>query len=443
MSWKRKVIWAEGMLLQPQHFQQNERYQAFVRDVELHGTSPYAWGFVQLTMDAAALAIGKVGLTQARGIFPDGTTFDMPGNEPLPMAIDIPTTARDVKVLLAIPAQRAGARDSNSEAEDVLSRFQVSETELSDTNTAGDRSALIQVGCLNVSLILESDVTDAWTVLGMVNVVERRADNQVVLDKDYIPPMLDIQADPILRNYAVELLGLLKQRGDALGGRLSQTGSGGVSEVADFLLLQTVNRNEPLFRHLTQSSVLHPQHFFEYCLGLAGDLATFRDKRRVAEFDRYVHDDLARSFKPVITDLRMSLSMVMEQSAIQIELHERKMGVRVGILSDGEMRRNATFVLTVSAQLASEAIRARFPSQVKIGPVEKIRDLVNLQLPGVTLVALPVAPRQIPFHTGACYFELDTRASDLWRQLDKSGGLALHVAGDFPGLELALWAIRN
>jgi type VI secretion system protein ImpJ len=238
-------------------------------------------------------------------------------------------------------------------------------------------------------------------------------------------------------------VGLLQQRGDALAGRMSQTGSGGVSEVADFLLLQTVNRNEPLFRHLMTTSVLHPQRLFESCLALAGDLATFRDKRRVTEFERYIHDDLAKSFKPVMADLRMSLSMVLEQSAFQIELHERKMGVRVGILSDAEMRKNATFVLTVAAQMPSDAVRARFPSQVKIGPVEKIRDLVNLQLPGVALSALPVAPRQIPFHTGACYFELDTRNSDLWRQLDKSGGLAVHVAGEFPGLELALWAIRS
>jgi type VI secretion system protein ImpJ len=75
--------------------------------------------------------------------------------------------------------------------------------------------------------------------------------------------------------------------------------------------------------------------------------------------------------------------------------------------------------------------------------VERIRDLVNLALPGVTLVPLPVAPRQIPFHSGANYFELETRNSDLWRQLEQSGGMAMHIAGDFPGLDLAFWAIRS
>jgi hypothetical protein len=40
---------------------------------------------------------------------------------------------------------------------------------------------------------------------------------------------------------------------------------------------------------------------------------------------------------------------------------------------------------------------ARFGQQSKVGSVEHIRDLVNLQLPGIGLLPLPVAPRQIPY----------------------------------------------
>jgi type VI secretion system protein ImpJ len=58
------------------------------------------------------------------------------------------------------------------------------------------------------------------------------------------------------------------------------------------------------------------------------------------------------------------------------------------------------------------------------------------------LRSLPTAPRQLPFHAGFHYFELD-RGGELWKQLEKSGSLALHVAGDFPALELELWAIRQ
>ena len=141
-------------------------------------------------------------------------------------------------------------------------------------------------------------------------------------------------------------------------------------------------------------------------------------------------------------DLRQSLSMVMEQTAIPIELQDRKHGIRVAIIPDIELQRNAQFVLAVAAQMPGEALRARFPTQVKIGPVERIRDLVNLQLPGVAMRPLPVAPRQIPYHAGFTYFELETRGNEMWKQLEASGGLAMHIAGDFPGLELEFWAIR-
>ena len=118
-----------------------------------------------------------------------------------------------------------------------------------------------------------------------------------------------------------------------------------------------------------------------------------------------------------------------------IDLQDRKHGMRVAIIADVELQRNAIFVLAVNAQMPGDALRARFPTQVKIGPAERIRDLVNLQLPGVTLRALPVAPRQIPYHAGFTYFELETRGNELWKQLETSGGLAMHIAGDFPGLD--------
>jgi type VI secretion system protein ImpJ len=48
----------------------------------------------------------------------------------------------------------------------------------------------------------------------------------------------------------------------------------------------------------------------------------------------------------------------------------------------------------------------------------------------------------LPYHSGFQYFELE-QSGDLWKQLKGAGGVALHVAGEFPGLQLELWAIRG
>lgn len=421
------------MLLQPQHLQQTERHLDHVRHLTLRASTPYAWGFVALEIDQAALALGKLALIKAVGVFGDGTVFDMPAVDPLPPPLEVPPDMRDELAVLALPLRRPGAREADVEAPDELVRHRVLESEVPDSNTAGERTALLQLGQLNARLVRAGDSTDAWATLNLVRVQERRQDNQLVLDRGRIPPLLDCAAHAVMRSWLDELLGLLRQRAEALAGRMTQGGTGGVAEIADFMLLQTVNRHQAVFGHLHTMNTLHPRDFYEHALALAGDLATFRDSRRVRDFPPYVHDDLEATFRPLMDDLRRSLSMVLEQSAIRIELHDRKHGVRVALIPDVELQRHATFVLAVNSQMPGEALRARFPTQVKIGPVERIRDLVNLHLPGVTLTPLPVAPRQIPFHSGASYFELETRQSDLWRQLEQSGGMAMHIAGEFPG----------
>ncbi|MBL8446751.1 MAG: type VI secretion system baseplate subunit TssK, partial [Zoogloeaceae bacterium] len=444
MSWNSKVIWSEGLFLQPQHLQQADRHTQRLVEGRVGPMAAHAWGFTHLEWDTAALAMGKLVLTVARGILPDGTPFDFPAQDAPPLPFEPEANVKDATIVLAVPLQRAGGLDVDLESADAtrLTRYVPDELDVPDATLASQRTALVQIGHLNARLMLARDATDAWATLGAARIVERRSDNQLVLDKQFVPPTLDVAANPILAGYLKEIIGLVHQRGEALAARLGQPGRGGVGEIADFLLLQTTNRFEPVFQHLGNLAGAHPERLYATALMLAGDLATFsRENRRPVAYPVYHHDDPQACFLPLMADLRRSLSMVLEQTAIPIDLMERKFGVRVAIVPDAELLRSAAFVLAVNAQIPSEAVRQRFPNQVKIGPVEKIRDLVNLALPGIALRNLPVAPRQLPYHAGFNYFELD-RGSELWKQLQQSGGLAMHIAGDFPGLELELWAIR-
>ena len=144
----------------------------------------------------------------------------------------------------------------------------------------------------------------------------------------------------------------------------------------------------------------------------------------------------------MVADIRRSLSMVLERTAIPIDLETRSYGLRVAAIPDGDLLRSARLVLAAKAQLPAERVHTSLPTLVKIGPVERIRDLVNLNLPGLVLRGLPVVPRQIPYHAGFVYFELE-RGGELWKVTEQSGALALHIAGEFPGLELELWALRG
>lgn len=439
-----RVVWSEGMFLQPQHFQQQARHVEHLVESRVRAVAGCGWGFSALAIDASQLASGKLALAAARGVLPDGTPFDLPGHDAAPEALDIGPQARDAPVLLALPLARPGLAEASlhGDAAGGLARYAVADYEAADATDAA-RSAPIQVGRARLRLLPASEPSDAYSCLAVARVVERRPDGQVVLDRGFIAPALSVRDQPALAAWTRELCGLLHQRGQMLAARLAQPGPGGVAEIANFLWLQTVNRFEPVFGHLAQAPQLHPERLYAACLMLAGDLATFtREPRRPAAFAPYRHDDLQATFAPLVADLRRSLSMEPDTSAVAIALQERKSGLRVAVVPDRELLRTAGFVLAVGAQMPPEALRARFAAQSKLGPVERIRDLVDLQLPGIGLHALPVAPRQIPFHAGFHYYELD-RSGELWAQLDRSGGLAVHVAGDFPGLALELWAIRR
>jgi type VI secretion system protein ImpJ len=136
------------------------------------------------------------------------------------------------------------------------------------------------------------------------------------------------------------------------------------------------------------------------------------------------------------------MSKVMTQNAIAIPLEPRKFGISLGIVPDRSLFSSAVFILAARADGPAENVRQRFPAQVKVAPAEKIGDLVRQGLPGVPVVPIPVAPRQIPFHAGYAYFELD-QTHELWDQLKTSGGVAIYVSGDFPGLTMEFWAIRG
>lgn len=444
MSWRAKVVWSSGMFLQPHHFQQETRYLERLVDARARSISPFAWGFTELELDEGLLALGKLGISRASGLLPDGTPFSMPQLDPLPAPMDVPADVKGEIIYLALPLQREGLNEvdfGTGEAGE-LARYGAIEEDVRDNTDASDEPTTIQTGRLRLRLVRAKEASEAYALLGVAVVAERRSDGQVTLERSYIAPQVAIEATAQLSASASLLHGLILQRAQALAGRMGQL-SHGVSELADFLMLQTLNRNEPVFSQHAATPNAHPRELHGDCLRLAGDLATLSTSaRRPPEFPPYRHDDLSRTFTPVFDSLRGMLTSVLEQNAVQLDLVNRNHGVRTAVVTDMELARTGTFVLAVNAQVPGEQLRQRFPAQTKIGPPEKLRDLVNLQLPGIGLRSLPVAPRQLPFHAGYFYFELD-RGGELWKPIEQNGNVAMHISGDFPGLELELWAIRK
>jgi type VI secretion system protein ImpJ len=444
MSEKNRVVWSEGLFLRPQHFQQQERYlEAFIEG-RASPLRQYSWGVVELEIERDLLAIGKLGLRRARGIFPDGTPFSMPDNDSLPAPLEIDTQLRDQVIHLAIPLRKSGATlTTRGNGGQEVTRYRSRDFETRDITVDSTAAADLEVAGLNARLMPQSEPAEDFAQIPVAHLVECRADKQVVLDDRFIPTAIACRAAPRLATFLTELQGMLHQRGEELAARAVATGRGGAAEVADFLMLQSINRYEPVVFHLAASAGCHPEELYRLLIEIVGDLSTLTaTSRRPPQFPGYRHEDLRASFEPVIRAARECLSTVLSQGAIPIPISQKKFGISVGMITDRTLLDTAAFVLAARADMPTEEFRRRLPQQLKIGPVEKIRDLVMLSLPGIPIEAMAVAPRQIPYHAGFTYFELD-RAAELWPALKTSGGIAMHQSGDFAGLALELWAIRS
>ncbi|MEX0731301.1 MAG: type VI secretion system baseplate subunit TssK [Aquisalimonadaceae bacterium] len=445
MSRRSRVLWSEGLFLEPQHLQQHDRFVEGYVGGRMAAYGTFAWGFRTLELDTDLLAIGKLGLRVAQGIFPDGTPFNMPGDDPLPDPLDVDVSTRDQQVYLALPLQRDGAVEvGRPDSAPGLYRYHADDLEVRDAVLDSSASAVVEVGRLNARIALAGDTLDEYACIPLARVVEARPDGQLVMDEAFIPTVIRCRAADRLQAYLTELRGLLQQRADMLASRVTASGQGGAGEIADFLMLQIVNRHSPIAAHFADATHVHPETLYRFIIGLAGELATLTSNTRLPpEFAPYRHDALQAAFDSVFEVLRGEFRTVRESPAVQIAMQETgSHGVRVAKVSDPALFNNASFVLSVGASVPTEDLRSYFPAQAKVAPVERIAELVNNNLPGIGLVPMPVAPRQIPHLSSHVYFELD-RSSALWKQLSGSGGLALHVAGQYPDLRIDLWAIRG
>ncbi|MDM8516823.1 type VI secretion system baseplate subunit TssK [Desulfobacterales bacterium HSG16] len=442
-----KVIWLEGMPLSAQHFQQHDRFLDNLINGRCQGIQPFNWGFRKLTIDTDLLKTGKLAIKECSGIFQDGTPFDLPGNDDLPLPLDVPEDMGNELIYLSLPVRRSESVETDSEDHvESLARYRMRETYVKNNITDGlkeVREVPLYIGKLKIRLLLEKVDRSGYTCLGVARVLEARADKNIIINDEFIPPNMNCNIMKKLSGYIIELMGVLNTRGEAIANRMGTEGGGGVAETSDLLLLQVVNRYQLLFKHLSTIDDLHPEELYRLLIQLSGELATFlSNTKRPADFPEYRHDNLQTTFQPVMDEIRQLLTREYEQRAIPIKLNGPEYNTYGADTPDIGLLKNAIFVLAVKAQVDSRSLTNDLPKQIVIAPIEKIREFINSLIPGISIQNLQVPPRELPFHPGFSYFELDTKC-DLWKEMTSSAGMGIHISADFPDLQLELWAIKQ
>jgi type VI secretion system protein ImpJ len=441
------VAWSDSMLIEVQHFQQLERHVSHQLDSRLSQISQHGWGFSLLELDDDGLGMGRFGLRQARGVFQDGTPFAFPTHDPLPLPLDTEGAQAGDVAYLAIQAARTGGPEMAFGSEQHAARYRAVDTEVPDLSVGLDapgtpRRMTLQTGRMQARLCWQSQLRSDEAALPVARVLRRSSSQVVNLDTRFIPPLLNARAHPSLLSLLEELQSVLQVRLSGSSGVRALSAAGGVADLVEMLMRQSLAEYRLRLGHLQAFDPLHPAQMFHELIGFLGRLSVLPGVEEEISGDQmpYLHHDLQSSFEPLAKHLRRAVSRYIESPVVPLRFEAR--GDQIHLCVVDKQWQLQKLIFAVSAALPAEQLRKLLPQQSKLGPVEQIQKLIDLQLPGARLLPLAHPPRQVPYYAESVYFEVESK-DPYWNQTLAGSAMALRIVGDFPELRFEAWGLRE
>jgi type VI secretion system protein ImpJ len=449
MSRYRKVVWNEGMLLTPHHFQQWDNYYEELLNSRLASLAPYEWGVLELQANGEAIANGNFDLLRCRAVVPDGLLINVPDTDPAPASRSVaehfdPESER-LDVYLAVPAKRSGAPNfqRNGGAPDQNVRYLQSPSAIID-ETTGESEQQLAFANSNLRLLFADELTEGYSAIKIAE-LERTTTGQLKLGESYIPPVLNIRASPWLEDMLRQLVEILITKSSSLGEQRRQRTTSLAdftsAEVAVFWLLHTVNSTIPNLAHLFRTPVVHPERLYFEMAELAGKLMTFTPDRHPKDIVVYKHEDLFGTFSRLVRDIQELLETVIPTRCVPIPLEKVRESLYAGRVLDDRLLKEAGFYLAVRADISEAQLIQRVPRVIKVASRDTIDVVIGSALPGVTLTHASPPPAPIPTRPKFHYFQLDATGM-FWERIAGSKALAVYVPEEFKDEVVEMYAVK-
>ncbi len=443
-----RVVWSEGMYLGPHHFQAQSRY--FEDSIQFAASALCfeSYGLTAAQLDAEALLNGTLSLVHARGVFPDGLTFQMPDADAAPAArniADLFPPARDaVTVVLAVPQRKPdGLNCITSETQNGKSaRYRAESVVLHDETTGRDEKP-VNIGIKNIQLLLDTEIVEGYLALPVARIMRDSA-GHFVFDPDFIPPCLRITASDRLMLLLQRLIEILEEKSAAFSLKESAEKRSwaefSTREIANFWLLHTVNSALAPLRHQFFGKRGHPEELFVEMLRLGGALCTFALEAHPRELPLYDHRNLDRCFAELDRHIRTHLETIVPSQFLSIKLLKRADYFYEGEITDDRALGRSRWIFALRSRVGEVELISKTPHLVKLCSKAFVPQLVKRALPGLDLTHLPVPPSSIPSKIDFQYFSVG-KSGPCWDHIVQTRILGLYVPGELPDPEIELMAV--
>ena len=305
----------------------------------------------------------KFALRRASGIFQDGTPFDMPGSSPLPLAIDLPAGTEKQLIWMTMPAASVNSREVDMAEATSGSRYTRDIETVINSSSGLHVEEELEVAHPRISFEVRKTPKAGFHCLKVARVLEVR-DKSVIFDETFAPPVLVSRAHPVVAGWLDRVIGWSETKLETLARYAADPSSGGGLQTFDYFMLQMLNREINILRHMRHSRYTHPVDIYQELLRISGELWTFSPKRLAPEYAEYDHDSPEASFEPVLADIQRLLSLDIGR-AIRLNLTELTANAYMAQVPDRTLFRNATFVIEVAASKSLTQIQQQFPALVQ------------------------------------------------------------------------------
>jgi type VI secretion system protein ImpJ len=443
-----KVLWGEGLLLRPQHFQQQDQYHERRLHESLRVTHPYAWGVNLLKVDQDALANNVLRLLELSLRFQDGELVDAPSSDALPASVDLSSLLQNqqsITFYAALPAFKPfGGNFSQTGQPLDGARYVQDNRETPDLYTQAAQAQLAYLK-KSVKLVSEHEPRDSYTSFPLVR-LRRVATGGFELDPDFVPPSVSVGSAPQLAQQLRRLLDALQAKVSALYGHHREPNRNVIEyrsgDMSSFWLLHTASSAYASLTHYFHNPSLHPERLYEQLLGLAGALMTFSKSWVLADLPAYQHGDPGPGFARLFLIIRELIDTVISSKYFAIALEETRPSYHLGRLDSGKIDDKTSFYLAVSAAMPLAELVGAVPLRFKIGAPDDVDKLVLSAMPGVRLQHAPQVPAAVPVRPDAAYFTLDPKGQ-LYERMLQAQSISVYVPIGMNDLQLELIAVTS
>ena len=457
---ERPLFWHQGLFLQPQHLQLNDRYHQTLMTPLVQSLTPHFWGALKFDIQEASLGSRNFNLVSGEMVFPDMTHVSFPGNALISARSfddDWVDGGNPLGVYLGIKKWQANGDNVTvlpglDNLSGVTTRY-VATTDADEIKDLYHDGPPAQVKrlyhVLKVFWESEIDQLGDYDLIPLARL--ERSGDAVVLSERYVPPCLSISASGVLYKVITEIRDQIASRGRQLESykrdRGIHTAEFGARDMVYLLALRSLNRYVPLLFHFIEAQQVHPWKVYAVLRQLIGDLSSFSEHTTMLGtledgtplVENYDHRRLWECFSGVqqLTTQLLDEITAGPEYAVQLLFDGTFFATELPpAIFEGRNR----YFLVFSTESEPDALIQSVMSISKLGTRESLPLLIARSLPGIRIEHLSVPPQELPRRANSLYFRIDHH-HDQWADVMRGNNLALYWDTAPDDLKIELMAV--